>query len=361
VTNEEGLGFRRFLYLVQIQQAKIYETAASRWRRGKSDPSAATAGLLYWQLNDVWAGPSWSGIDGDGRWKPLHYSAKRFFNPVAVFGVIVDGKGNDVHILNGETFRIEVHMVNDLPIDVEGALSAYQVPFEANSKDEVVLLVEALSVRVAASSAAVVWRTTPDALKHLTSNFATSSFLEFVFTPTASRIATPSSSSSRRRRSDTGGSPSVNLASSSRYSEDRWESLVLPVLRSDLLLVEPKDAWLGRPRVSIDNVVAMQSLKFPGHSVVETNKSADAYLPCSDYAVKVTLRAEGGVAMFVYLETSLPMGTFSDNLFSIFPWETKTIYYCPKPVVVTNGTAGIVADLDAFKDSMHVEWLQRML
>ena len=81
--------FRAFIYLTQIQQALVYETGASKWRRGKSDPDAATSGLLYWQLNDIWAGPSWSSLNYDGRWKPLHYVARRFFKPVAVFGVVV--------------------------------------------------------------------------------------------------------------------------------------------------------------------------------------------------------------------------------------------------------------------------------
>lgn len=41
-------------------------------------------GAIYWQLNDCWPVISWSSIDYYGRWKALHYYAKRFFAPVMV-------------------------------------------------------------------------------------------------------------------------------------------------------------------------------------------------------------------------------------------------------------------------------------
>src|SRR5690606_28227941 len=40
------------------------------------------AGTLYWQLNDCWPVASWSSLDYFGRWKALHYAARRFFAPV---------------------------------------------------------------------------------------------------------------------------------------------------------------------------------------------------------------------------------------------------------------------------------------
>jgi beta-mannosidase len=43
-----------------------------------------TMGSLYWQLNDCWPVFSWSSIDFGGRWKGLHYAARRFYAPALV-------------------------------------------------------------------------------------------------------------------------------------------------------------------------------------------------------------------------------------------------------------------------------------
>lgn len=41
-------------------------------------------GAVYWQLNDNWPVASWSSIDYYGRWKALHYVARRMFANVLV-------------------------------------------------------------------------------------------------------------------------------------------------------------------------------------------------------------------------------------------------------------------------------------
>ena len=43
-----------------------------------------TMGALYWQLNDCWPVFSWSSLEVGGKWKALHYAAKRFFAPALV-------------------------------------------------------------------------------------------------------------------------------------------------------------------------------------------------------------------------------------------------------------------------------------
>ena len=49
-------------------------------------------GTLFWQLNDVWPVSSWSSIEYSGKWKALHYAAKKFYRSVAPLIYIEDGK-----------------------------------------------------------------------------------------------------------------------------------------------------------------------------------------------------------------------------------------------------------------------------
>jgi beta-mannosidase len=41
-------------------------------------------GSLYWQLNDLWPGVTWSSIDSDGRWKALQFRARHFYAPLLI-------------------------------------------------------------------------------------------------------------------------------------------------------------------------------------------------------------------------------------------------------------------------------------
>ena len=76
------------LYLSQVQQAYAIETAVTYWR----SLMPYCMGTLYWQLNDVWPVSSWSSIEYSGKWKALHYAAKRFYQSVAPLIYIDDGK-----------------------------------------------------------------------------------------------------------------------------------------------------------------------------------------------------------------------------------------------------------------------------
>lgn len=70
--------FEDLLYASQLLQAEAVKNGVEHLRRHRG----RCMGAIYWQLNDIWPGASWSSIDYYGRWKALHYYAKRFFAPV---------------------------------------------------------------------------------------------------------------------------------------------------------------------------------------------------------------------------------------------------------------------------------------
>lgn len=79
--------FPAFVYLSQVMQADGIQLAALHHRASRP----YTMGSLYWQLNDVWPGASWSSIDYAGRWKALHFHARRFFADQAVAALRDEG------------------------------------------------------------------------------------------------------------------------------------------------------------------------------------------------------------------------------------------------------------------------------
>lgn len=91
--------FADFVYLSQAAQAEGIELAALHHRASRP----YTMGSLYWQLNDVWPGASWSSVDWFGRWKALQFHARRFYAPAAVAALRgADGK-TTVSLLNDRT------------------------------------------------------------------------------------------------------------------------------------------------------------------------------------------------------------------------------------------------------------------
>jgi beta-mannosidase len=56
-------------------------------------------GSLYWQLNDCWPVASWASIDYYGRWKALHYYARRFYDDVLISPFSHDDKV-DVYVVS---------------------------------------------------------------------------------------------------------------------------------------------------------------------------------------------------------------------------------------------------------------------
>ena len=90
--------FEMLMWTSQILQSLAIKYAVEHWRRKMPQGM----GTLYWQLNDCWPVASWSSIDYAGNWKALHYSAKKFFNPILISGVE-----------DKEKLTVEIHISND--------------------------------------------------------------------------------------------------------------------------------------------------------------------------------------------------------------------------------------------------------
>lgn len=87
--------FEDLVYASQLMQAEAIESAVEHFRRQRG----YCMGSTYWQFNDCWPVASWASIDYFGRWKALHYAAKRFYAPVAM-GLFLENGTLTVNIAN---------------------------------------------------------------------------------------------------------------------------------------------------------------------------------------------------------------------------------------------------------------------
>jgi beta-mannosidase len=90
--------FEALVYLSLVLQAEGIRSGVEHWRRHRDRVS----GTLIWQLNDCWPVASWSSVDYFGRWKALHYAAKRFYAPL-LLSVEDNGQQLNVHVTSDLT------------------------------------------------------------------------------------------------------------------------------------------------------------------------------------------------------------------------------------------------------------------
>jgi beta-mannosidase len=129
----EPKDFASFVYLSQVQQAEIIKIGAEHLRRQRP----RTMGSLYWQLNDCWPVASWASIDYYGRWKALHYYARRFYDDVLISPFLHDDK-------------VDVYVVSDKLQPLSGKIHMRLLDFSGNS-----LLEQTKDVQVPAQSNAI--------------------------------------------------------------------------------------------------------------------------------------------------------------------------------------------------------------
>ena len=91
--------FENLVYASQLLQADAIKYGVEHFRRQRG----YCMGSIYWQFNDCWPAVSWSSVDYYGRYKALHYAARKFYAPVAM-GLFLEGDILTVNISN-ETMK----------------------------------------------------------------------------------------------------------------------------------------------------------------------------------------------------------------------------------------------------------------
>jgi beta-mannosidase len=87
--------FDTTLWLSQIVQGFGIKIGAEYWRQ----TMPKSMGCVYWQYNDIWPGMSWSSVDYFGRWKALHYMARKFYAPILVSALEnIPGQSADIFV-----------------------------------------------------------------------------------------------------------------------------------------------------------------------------------------------------------------------------------------------------------------------
>jgi len=90
--------FPALVYLSMILQAEGMRMGVEHWRRNR----ARVGGTIIWQLNDCWPAISWASLDYYGRWKAMHYAARRFYAPV-LLSIEDTGETRAIHVTSDLT------------------------------------------------------------------------------------------------------------------------------------------------------------------------------------------------------------------------------------------------------------------
>lgn len=88
--------FERLIYCSQLVQADCIRSSVEHMRRARG----RCMGSAYWQVNDSNPVISWSSIDYYGRWKALHYYARKFYAPILLSCDDTDPQNPKLYVTN---------------------------------------------------------------------------------------------------------------------------------------------------------------------------------------------------------------------------------------------------------------------
>jgi beta-mannosidase len=115
------------IYLSQLNQAYCMQVGVEHYRR----LMPRCMGSIYWQLNDCWPVASWSSIEFTGRWKALHYAARRFYAPALVSAHVPGDETTQIgNIRKSTVHEVFVTTVYDAPTAVNALLEWQLLSFD---------------------------------------------------------------------------------------------------------------------------------------------------------------------------------------------------------------------------------------
>lgn len=120
--------FDSLLFASQLIQAEGIKYGVEHWRRNRG----RCMGAIYWQLNDCWPVASWASIDYFGRWKALHYAAKRFFAPILV-SACEEGTSVSLHVTNDTLNKISGKLIWKLRDSKSNIMETNEKQIEVNA------------------------------------------------------------------------------------------------------------------------------------------------------------------------------------------------------------------------------------
>lgn len=132
--------FDTVVYASQLLQAQAIRYGVEHFRRWRG----RCMGTVIWQLNDCWPVASWSSIDYYGRWKALHYYAKRFFAPVLLSceeeGILTQDTNPNAEpyeVIKSVRFNVSSETMQDRIVTVEWQLRDATGAVKESSSEQV--------------------------------------------------------------------------------------------------------------------------------------------------------------------------------------------------------------------------------
>ncbi|XP_048365176.1 beta-mannosidase isoform X2 [Sphaerodactylus townsendi] len=255
--------FRHTIYLTQVMQAQCIKVQTEFYRRSQSEiinGEGRTMGALYWQLNDIWQGPSWASLEYGGKWKMLHYFARRFFSPV----LPVAHEDEDVFYIYG---------VSDLHSDTELTLKISLFPW--NSMEPACTMAKE-GVTIKAGSAVAIYKEPIGELLKRCGNCTRQSCVVTFYLTGGGELSSPSNYYFLSSLKDAEGLQKPHLAVSVSQAQDHFRLILETTAVAPFVWLDAGDI----PGTFSDNGFLLAEKKmtvlfhpWEGTSVAELNKS----------------------------------------------------------------------------------------